>query len=424
MGLDVSAGNAALRIRYAKGMKRILYDNPKMTPFMSRIKSKAGKLVQGAFGQKFVVPIKWNDQQTASADFTTGYNKSTAAATAGGGSRYSAFEVPAVLAYSHARVSGPAIAQSENKTVAFVDLGAEELDGQIRVLQRKLAVTGFGNGFGKRGKIATLGNPFITLSNKEDIVRFEVGQDVVAALAETTGNIKANGAFTISAKDPSTGKLTFSTDPSAGGTPWQVNDILFIAGERDNTATKLNWFGVGGWIPDAMPTAGDSWCNVDRSADPRLAGHRYVAAGDGNLRDALINASAYGFNNGILTTACYMNPKDFARLCIQLEAAGSKQYNMTGQNAKVSFKAIDVGGLSGDFPCIPEPTVEPGKCYMLNEETWYAVYSGDDLVAVGSDDGLVYRNVAGSDNYAAFCRSISNLVCDAPGENMVVTSLP
>jgi hypothetical protein len=421
--LDVSAGNAALKIRYAKGMSRILYENKKLTPFVSRIKAKRGMLVSGAFGQKFVVPIKWNDPQTATADFSTGYTKS---GTSNGNSRYSAFEVPAVLGYAHARVSGPAIAQSEDKTSAFVDLGAEELDGQLRSLHRKIAVTGFGNGFGKRGKIATVGNPFITLTNKEDIIRFEVDQDVVAAAVETTGNIKANGSFRITGKDPSTGKLTFATDPSAGGTPWAVNDLLFIAGERDNTATKLNWFGVGGWIPDAMPAVGggDSWCNVDRSADPRLAGHRYDSSGDGNVRDALIKASAYGFNNGITTTACYMNPADFARLCVQLEGTGSKQYNMTGQNAKISFKAIDVGGLSGDFPCIPEPTVDKGKAYMLNEDSWYAVYSGDDLVHVGQDDGMVYRNVAGADTFAAYARTISNLVCDSPGENMVVLALP
>jgi hypothetical protein len=425
MSLDVTAGNAALRIRYAKGLSRILFDDPKLTPFASQIVRKKGKLVAGAFGQKFVVPIKYNDPQTAAADYATGY---AAAATAYGQSRYVAFEVLPVLGYSHARVTGPAIVQSEDKTSAFVDLGSEELDGQLRVLQRKMAVTAFGTGFGDRAKISAVSATTVTLTNKEDIIKFEVDQLLVAAASPAADVLKATFKTTgnrITAKNAATGVLTVAGDATA---TWAANDYIFILSERQDSATpvKANWWGVSGWLPTVAPTAGDSWGNVDRSTDPKLHGYRYDASGDGNIRDGLIKASAFMFNNtgSMANPVCWMNPIDFARATIQLEAAGSKLYTQQGINAKISFSQIDVFGLSGKFPLAPDPTCPKGTAYLLDMDTWYVIYSGDDFVHVMSEDGLVYRNVAGADTWHASARTMSNMVCDAPGDNLVILGLP
>lgn len=428
MALDVTAGNAALRIRYAKGLSRILYDDPKMTPFAATVTRKKGELVKSAFGQKFIVPIKYNDPQTAAADYTTGY---TAASGSFGQSRYAAFEVLPVLGYAHARVTGPAMIQSEDKASAFVDLGSEELDGQLRSLQRKMAVTGFGDGFGARARIGAITAATITLTNKEDIVKFEVDQLLVASATNAANVLRATFNSTgnrITTKNPATGVLGVSGDATATWSAAAGGDFLFILSERQDSATptKVNWWGVGGWIPDVAPTAGDSWGNVDRSADPRLHGLRYDASGDGNKRDALINAFAYMFNNtgSIKNPMLWMNPIDFGKLAIQLEAAGSKQYMTSAPNAKVGFASIDIFGAIGKVTASMDQTVPKGKCYVLDMDTWYVVYSGDEFVHVMQEDGLIYRNIAGSDVFGASARTLSNLVCDAPGDNMVITGLP
>lgn len=419
MGVDTSNANAALKIRYAKGLQRVLYDDKKVTPFYARVARKKMNAQKSAFGQSFVIGTKWSDQQTAYVDYTTGYNIANGA-TAGGYSEYVNFVVPATLKYGFARVSGPAMVQSDDGTEAFVDLGAEELDGQLRVVQRSHAATCFGTGFGGRGTIQAITATTITLTLKEDVANLAANQLIVASASESGNVLRAtlNTGNRITKVNPSTATLTVAGDATA---TWAAGDTIFVYKDREDSATptKQIWFGVAGWIPITAPSGGDSWCGLDRSASPQLHGHRYDGQG-GAILDVLNDASQWGLLQGCTPSAVYMNPMDIAKILKVKESA--RHIPLKGSNADVGFSGIEFHGANGDIPILGDAGVKKGRAYFLDEESWFVAYSGDDVVHVVDNNGLIYQQVAGADAYYAAARSISNLVCKDPGANMVVSN--
>lgn len=423
-GLDTSVGNAALRIRYAKGLSRVLYDDKKVTPFYSRIARKKMKAVPAAFGSQFIIPVKWNDQQASSPDYATGYAKINGSSQ-GAYSEYANFTVPAVLKYAFARVSGPMMVQTENSASAFVDAAAEELDGQLRGLQRGLAVTAFGTGLGGRGTISARTATTITLTNKEDVVNFAVGQDIVAAALESSGALRVtfNTGVRILGVNPSTGVLTLNGDVTGGGGAWANSDTVFIYKEREDAAspTKQVWYGVAGWVPITAPTVGggDSWCGLDRAASPQLHGHRFDGGG-GAILDVLNDASQWGALMGVQASAIYMNPMDLAKILKAKE--GLRHLPMKGETADVSFSGVEFHGANGALPILVDGGVKKGRIYFLDEPSFFVAYSGDDICHPVDNNGMIYNQVAGADAYLAAARTISNLCCDNPGGNMVVSN--
>src|SRR5262245_36042812 len=104
MGLDVgsgTAGQAALRIRYAKGLRDVTeqVDKAINTPFWHMLTRKRG--VPDSHGQAFVLPIRGQFQGAVSADMATAVAKA-AGSTTGNSSRYDAFSVPIRVKYGAA----------------------------------------------------------------------------------------------------------------------------------------------------------------------------------------------------------------------------------------------------------------------------------------------------------------------------------
>ncbi|HYF56232.1 MAG TPA: phage major capsid protein [Salinarimonas sp.] len=413
MGLDISAANAALKVHYAKSLSKVLYTDPFMTPFMGLTARKGGKLVKGAFGQKFVVPLKVRDPQTGNSNFTKAQNKSDGSF---GQSNYVAFEVPAVLGYSTGRITGQAVVQSQGDTNSFVDLMSEEIDGALRSAQFEIAQMAFRTGFGTRGRISARTTTTVTLANASDAQNFDVDMDIGASSGEGSGGRAGTGRIT--AINTDTGVITLTgVDPVASG--WAVNDYLFKDGDYvASTRTKI--WGCGAWVPETVPSSGENFAGVDRSSTFKLHGLRHSAASSGSFKDALIDASAKVALHRGKTTHAFCNPMDFGTLAKSLETA--KRVNLSGKDPEyqLNYEGIEVIGHGGSFPVLQDATVPKGSCFMLNLNHIYWVYAGDELVHIADEDGNMVLRKGDADAYEVRCRSIANLVCDNPATQMVV----
>jgi hypothetical protein len=89
---------------------------------------------------------------------------------------------------------------------------------------------------------------------------------------------------------------------------------------------------------------------------------------------------------------------------------------VTGLNTS----SLIVRGQSGDMKAISDPQVEPGTFYMLDSSLWWlATLNG--VPHLDTADGMAARREANSDSQEIRWRAWYQLICDAPGRNMVGT---
>lgn len=171
---------------------------------------------------------------------------------------------------------------------AITDYIKRRMGGALHVLGREMSIAVRGNGGGSRGIISAtaVGPPrTITLTDRRDSVRFEVGQSYVAGVTVLDDGTLAGGGgvvfgdrVTVTGINRTTGVLTVS---GAGAFPgsYVLNHHLFRCNaDRSDYGTKMH--GLRGWVPDAAPGATDSWFTVNRSTDvERLSGVRLATAG-------------------------------------------------------------------------------------------------------------------------------------------------
>jgi hypothetical protein len=419
MGVSVSSANSVLKVRYARDLTRILMTDPFIEPFIARIKRKKGKMVASAVGQKFVIPIKLRDQQSASYSFSASQGK-TDGATTGNASKYTAFEIPVVPGYATARVDGQAECVASGDTNAFVDLMDEEIQGALRQAQQEIAMACFKAGTGSRARIlAVNASPNYVDVASADTTFFEVGMSLVAAAADGTGSLRSATALVISGIDPITGRMTLSASPVA--LSWSAGsggDYLYKEGDFvADTSTKI--VGLGAWCPVTVPSSGATFMGVVRDSEWKLYGLRHDASTSTDGLSAIIDATAKvrHFAKG-KTTAGYMNPLDWGRLANSLE--DSRRTTVKDDTYSLSFSAIEVSGMTGNFPIFPDSNVPKGLVYLVNEDDLYFIHAGSDLVDLIDTDGNTIRAKGDADSFEARARSMANLACSDPSQLCVV----
>lgn len=419
MGVSVASANSVLKVRYARDLTRILMTDPMIEPFMARIKRKKGKMVGSAVGQSFVVPIKLRDQQSASFTFSASQGK-TDGSTTGNGSKYMNWVVPVVPGYATARVDGQAECVASGDTNAFVDLMDEEIQGALRQAQQEIAMACFKGGTGSRARIlAVNASPNYVDVASSDTAYFEVGMSIVAAAADGSGSLRSATALVIEGIDPITGRMTLSASPVA--LSWSAGsggDYLYKEGDFSATVnTKI--VGLGAWNPITVPSSGATFMGFVRDTEWKLYGLRHDAATSPDVLSAIVagTAKVRHFAKG-KTTAGFMNPLDWGNLANSLE--DSRRTTVKDDTYSLSFSAIEVSGMTGNFPVFPDSNVPKGQCNLVNEDTLSFIHAGSDLVDLIDTDGNTITRKSDADAFEARARSMANLVSNDPSQLCVV----
>lgn len=180
--------------------------------------------------------------------------------------------------------------QTKTNAGAFIDESKLIVDGGFRTAANNVAFELFGDGSGTRGYIGSTDSGsaptyLVTLSNSQQVVNFEVGQNLVN-YAYSGGTISSVSTVTgyVSAVDRANGILTIVS--SSTSSTWATAGLgLGVYGDIQagavNTGTSLCMSGIAAWIPLASPGSGDSFWGVNRSADPtRLGGCRSIGTSD------------------------------------------------------------------------------------------------------------------------------------------------
>lgn len=350
--------------------------------------------------------------------------KSTVAAANATTSSDVAFTIPRVTDYQFAGISGEALAAGNGKDNSVYDVLKGEQEGSMRNLNRSVQLALWRNGGGQRAQgnsSYTITGTTATLSQAADIVGFEVGMRVEFSADDGYNNggalagVRTGGALQIQSLDRTAGTITFTQAISPTLTGVTNADFLFRAGDYGGGCA-----GVQRWLPATAPTAGDSHFNVDRSADPvRLAGVRYTGNG-GNKEETLIDGLELLGREGATDVDVFINNLDRADI---VKSLGSKAIFEPAKDVDgvVGYRAIRVETANGSAKLMSDINVPRGKFFALTMSTWTLRSAGKFPAFLDGDGMQMLREPNGVDAYQWRMGGYFNLICEAPGLNLVGT---
>jgi hypothetical protein len=348
------------------------------------------------------------------------------------------FKIPFVENHEVANISAKLIKQTKNNDGAFMDAASLIVDNQIENFDGDIALSIFKSSAGDRAQVGSIGNGLttnsrITLLNTKDIINFEVGMQLDAAAAQSTGGLRAYGSnghglyviavdydagtFDVGTTPSPTGTAVAATDAADGIPALAANDFLYCSGDRN---LKMN--GFADWLPVSL-ASNDSFFGVNRNINRvRLAGHYLDARGLGSKQSILeVAAARVGLHGGRLTHFV-VNPLWFQDLSIEL---GTRRVDtmVKSTNASVGYVGIEVMTLKGPVAVLPDPHCPSDSVYGINKDSWM-LGSVDPIVHVWEDDDQKWLRATSDAGMEIRLYSYGNLICKNPRNNIRVQVMP
>lgn len=395
--LDQTSASYFLKTLYPReAIENMVY---KTHPLLSMLKKNTGFK-----GENMKIPVSIADIGGVSSTFSTALaNKS-----AGKGA---AFFITRAKAFALASIDYETLKSTEGDSAAFTTAIKIEMDRAYNALSRSLAISMFGTGSGSLGQVdasTTLTGAILILKNINDVVKFEVGQVIVASTTDGGGSVKT--ARTITNIDRSAGTVTFNSNLNTG-TAWASQDYLFVEGNYD-----LQIKGLRAWIPDSAPTSTPFFL-VDRSVDTdRLGGLRFNGSAM-PIEEALINAASLAARAGATPDVIVMNFNKYRELEISL---GSKvQYVdiKTETKAQMGFRGMLIMSPTGPMKIVADRDCPSDRAFMLQLDTWTLHSLGEAPVLQDADGNKMLRE-ANANSLEFRLWYSAQLACTAPGYNV------
>jgi hypothetical protein len=384
----------------------------------------------GGFEGKYIpVPLRFGNPQGRSHTFSNAQGNQTATSL-------DSFFVYVISDYQLVTITNLLMEQTKSNAGAFVDAAKLQIDGGLENIANNTAFELFQSGTATRGISAASSsqsgaNPnivTITLTNSSAVVQFEVGQTLVAST--TDGGAPSADTVQLTNVDRITGVLigTGSSTPAMSSN-WGIGSALaYLTVQGDlpatgasSTGSFLAISGLAAWIPFTDPSLSDSFWGVNRSSDPtRLAGLRYNAA-QYTIEEGLTNALALLNREGGKPDMCIINFTSYAAL---VNSLGAKvQYvQIEHDEVEVAFEGIRFHSAYGVVTVLADRSCPSQTCYLLSMDTWQLRSLGKvpHILTYGME-GLEGLRVGNADALEVRIGQYCNLVCNAPGRNMVVT---
>ncbi len=321
--------------------------------------------------------------------------------------------------------------QTKSNAGAFVDAAKLQIDGGFRSITNNVAHDLFGSGTATRGVIGTYaedgGSPNIVdivLEDPADIVAFEVGMVLVAS--STDGGAPSTDYMTITSVNRMTGAISGIGSDTNLDAKFAVGGYLTVEGDlpsagASTTGSFLAMSGLAAWIPKVSPASNDSFWGVNRSADPtRLAGLRFDASSL-TIEEGITQALALANREGARPDYMII---DFASYAALINALGAKvQYvQVNHDEVEVAFEGIQFHSAYGRVIVLADRSCPPQTAYLLTLSTWKLRSLGKvpHILTYGME-GLEGLRVGNADALEIRIGYYGNLICSAPGFNMVVT---
>lgn len=405
MTQDMTSFDAALKEHYNNQMvENLVYKNNPLLAMLPKYESFGGR--------NYPMPLIYGNPQNRSSTFSNASGLSSE-------SQVEAFTLTRVKNYSLAFVDGETLDASKGDKNAFMSALTTEIDGAFTSISNDIAFGIGRDSSGYRAQVnaepSVASTTVITLKNSEDVVGFELNQDIVIWSAKSGGSQRLydTGVTTglISAVDRSAGTITVNTAYTANGTI-AADDFIFVNGDRGN---KIS--GLEDWIPDSAPTS-TAFFGVDRSVDTNRLGGIRTTGTSMPIEEALVESAMDIGREGGNPDYAFLNYKQYAKL---IKSLGSKvQYIDLDVNGVVGFRGVLIHGANGPIKVLADRSIRDQRAYLLSMNTWELASLGPLAKMLQADGNKLLRQ-SSADAYEIRVGSYAQLGCKAPGHNGVVT---
>jgi hypothetical protein len=382
----------------------------------------------GFAGKYIPVPLEYGNPQGRSHTFANAQNQQTATSLV-------SYFVYVIEDYQLVTITNLLMEQTKTNAGAFVDAAKLQMDGGFRNITNNIAFELFGSGTATRGTSTsastqsgtTVGGTTLPLANANQVVAFEVGMLLVASA--TDGGAPSTDTVTITGVDRASGIITGTASAATLSANWAIGTgtaYLTVSGDlpaggASTTGSFLALSGLAAWVPTTTPSPTDNFWGVNRSADPtRLAGLRYNATSY-TIEEGMTNALAFANREGAKPDLAIM---DFASYAALVNSLGAKvQYvQVKHDEVEVAFEGITFQSAYGRITVLADRSCPPQTCYCLTTSTWKLRSLGKvpHILTYGME-GLEGLRVGTADALEIRIGYYGNLICSAPGFNMVVT---
>lgn len=377
-------------------------------------------------GDTYNHSVFYEDPQGGSADFATAIAQKQAS------SQGARFVLNRGREYQAISISNEEIRASRSDMGSLLRKKSHETDRVINEMSRRMDIALHGAGTGVVASFTTGGSVTgntITLDTPQLGIRFSVKMYLQVATTNNTNGtantlLNSGASVQVKAINRSATSTTLTLDqnlnvafPSIATT---TQYFLLRKGENLGFGVTNPFGGVSGlksWLPATAPTNGDNFWGFDRSIDAqRLSGVRYAATAGEKMETTFQNASAELFLQGANPSTCLVAPVDFSKYSQEL---GNKvRYEDAPARGDSGYSSLVIRGQSGDIRLQSDPQIDPGTFYMLDMDTWWVNHL-DGLPHLDESDGRPAAREQNSDAIEIRWRGWYQLVCDAPGYNLV-----
>lgn len=403
-------------------MKDLVY---KENPFLALVPKDESP--DGFAGKYIPVPLEYGVPQGRSHSFSTAQSNQTA-------TQLASFFVYVISDYQLVTITNLLMEQTKSNAGAFVDAAKLQMDGGFRNITNNIAFELFGSGTATRGLSRststqagiTAGGTVLPLLNASSVVQFEVGMTLVASA--TDGGAPSADTVTITAVDRASGIVYGTASVASLSANWAIGSASAYlsvqgdlpAGGATTTGSFLALSGLAAWLPVTTPSGSDNFWGVNRSADPtRLAGLRYNAQAF-TIEEGVTNALAFANREGAKPDIIIMDFNSYAAL---VNSLGAKvQYvQVKHDEVEVAFDGIMFQSAYGKVTVLADRSCPAQTAYVLTMNTWKLRSLGKvpHILTYGME-GLEGLRVGNADALEIRIGYYGNLICSAPGFNMVV----
>jgi len=395
---------------------------------------------EGFTGSYYPVVVQYAPNSRRSQDFSRAQNNPSSFAV-------EKFLVHRVRDYAFATLDTETILSTRGDAGAFASYMDVEISGARYALRRSLARQCYGDGSGKIGVISTsaLDSPnttgTITLTKENDIVNFEVGQELEVVKNNDFGTVQA-GYITVDSVNREAGSFKFTrTDTDFDGDNAVIGGgkgRLYMRGDSATTVAKYHRMsGLDAWIPSAAPGVSDSFFGVNRSTDStRLAGHRFSGATT-DVYHAFVSASERMGREGAKPDHIFCDYATYTALMKEVTSGGGHITNASGtaisgaglqqptgkgfkvdigmgQTLELGFSNIVIHLPTGPINVIADADCSANTAYMIKLSDWELASLGMCPQILDLDGSQAVRR-SDRDSLEVRIGAFSNIVCRSPG---------
>ena len=396
----LSAWDNALKQYYrGKEVEKVVYDSH---PFMELVPKD-----EKFRGKNAPIPVYYTRPQGRSATFATAQSNASA-------SKIGEFLLTRKSNYGVATISGEAVAASEGDRFSFLNAMTTEIDGVMRSVGDSISKSLFRDGSGAIGRInnSSFSTTALDLVTDMDSLNFEVGMVLQVSGTKSGGSVRS-GTLTVYgvSRGAASNQITMSGNLSGWSSVAQ-NDYIYQAGDYDGAIT-----GLEGWLPASAPGS-TAFFGQDRTADvSRLGGQRYDGS-SGTITEALIEGAALCAREGGKPDYLFCSFADFVSIEKAMNAQVQREVK---QSDSISgYRSLEFYAPHGVVKVVPDKDCPGGTAYLLQLNNWSLMSIGPAVQLTELDGNRVLRQ-SSDDGIEVRVHSYSQLACDAPGHNCVIT---